>query len=173
VRNLTDMNHCLLLKFIHKLYDPTPLPWKRWFLSASGSVPGDDTYLHHLIKDEIPRCRKLTNVQVGDGRLTSSWHDSWIFNMPLAEAFPVLFPHCIKPNLTVQQAVTLPLDNQLRPRLTGAAATSDRSSATASLTFICWTALTDGSSTAHYCFHSALGTPTSCFKLKTGQPRAS
>ena len=38
--------------------------------------------------------------------------------MPLPEAFPVLFTHCIKPDLTVQHAITLPLDNQLRPRLT-------------------------------------------------------
>jgi hypothetical protein len=37
VKNLEDMNHCLLLKFVHRLHDQAPLPWKNWFHSNTGS----------------------------------------------------------------------------------------------------------------------------------------
>ena len=36
-KNLEDMNHCLLLKFVHKLHEANPLPWKRWLISHAGT----------------------------------------------------------------------------------------------------------------------------------------
>src|SRR6185312_8122149 len=84
VKNLTDMNHCLLLKFVHKLHDPEPLPWKQWFLSHSdlSREPTGDSYLGKLISHELQRYQDLTRVRVGTGDRTSFWHDRWLFNTP-------------------------------------------------------------------------------------------
>ena len=38
VKNLEDLNHCLLMKFVHKLHEPAQLPWKNWFLSHAGQL---------------------------------------------------------------------------------------------------------------------------------------
>lgn len=48
-------------------------------------------------------------------------YDRWLLNMPLSEAFPALFSHCVAPDVTVARVVFGDLINLLRPRLTGAA----------------------------------------------------
>lgn len=35
IKNMEDLNHCLLMKFVHRIYDPEMLPWKQWFISHS------------------------------------------------------------------------------------------------------------------------------------------
>jgi hypothetical protein len=77
IKNMEDVNHCLLLKFVHKLHEPDPLPWKRWFLSHAGSdFSGDSgSYLAKLVSAELPRYQTLTKVQVGSGAQVSFWHD--------------------------------------------------------------------------------------------------
>ena len=82
VKSLEEMNHCLLLKFVHKLHDPEPLPWKQWFISHSdlGRGLSSDSYLGKLISSEVQRYQHLTRVRVGHGAHTSFWHDRWLFN---------------------------------------------------------------------------------------------
>ena len=93
VKNMEDVNHCMLLKFIHKLHEPDPLPWKRWFLSHHGAdLSGEsDSYLAKLVSAELPRYRALTKVQVGDGAHASFWHDKWL---PSIRTTPMTLPPC-------------------------------------------------------------------------------
>jgi len=123
VKNLTDMNHCLLLKFVHKLHDPEPLPWKQWFLSHSdlSREAARDSYLGKLISHELQRYQNLTRVRVGTGDRTSFWHDRWLFNTPLCDVFPALYSHVLSRDLTVRAVLDIGLHAHLRPRLTYAA----------------------------------------------------
>ena len=91
VKNLEDQNHCLLMKFVHKLHEPSSLPWKNWYLNHTSSM--DDSFLCRLILAELPRYRSLTSVQIGNGQHTSFWRDKWILSTTLAQAFPALFSH--------------------------------------------------------------------------------
>ena len=97
IKNIEDMNHCLLLKFIHKLHDDELLPWKHWFISHAGNdfCGNPDSYLAKLVHAELPRYRSLMKVQVGNGTRVSFWHDRWLLDAPLAECFPALYSHRI------------------------------------------------------------------------------
>ena len=123
VKNLEDMNHCLLMKFVHKIHEPGLLPWKTWFLSQAGphftGIPG--SYLTMLVKEELPRYRSLTTVLLGDGSHTSFWHDHWIFNTTLAETFLALYSHCIQHAVSVRSVLASGLRPLLQARLTRAA----------------------------------------------------
>ena len=125
IKKLSDQNHCLLVKFVHRLLDASPLPWKTWFLTHSsllGNQGPDLSYLAKLLSKELPLYRQLTSVQVGNGLHTSFWHHKWLLSVPLAETFPALFSHCIFQDLSVRATLERPLDSLLRPRLTRTAA---------------------------------------------------
>ena len=104
------------MKFVHKLHDPTPLPWKTWFLHHTTSM--DDSFLCRLINAELHRYRSLTSVRIGDGQLISFWHDKWILGTTLAQAFPALYSHCTRTSDMVGVVLTRGLVPYLRPRLT-------------------------------------------------------
>jgi len=61
---------------------------------------------------------------VGPGDATFFWLDNWLGDRPLADTFPALFSHCLRPNSSVAMALTgiqgVPTLS-LRPRLTSAA----------------------------------------------------
>jgi hypothetical protein len=73
------------------------------------------------VKEEFPRYRSLTTVQIGDGESASFWHDHWLLDTTLAETFPALFSHCVQDTSTVRAVLTAGLPEFLRPRLTRAA----------------------------------------------------
>ena len=120
IKNMEDMNHCLLMRFVHKLHEAEPLPWKRWFLSHAGSdfVSNPDSYLSKLVLAELPRYRSVTKVLIGDGVRVSFWHDKWLLDTPLAERYPALFSHCVRDIATVRTVLRDGLHHHLRPRLT-------------------------------------------------------
>ena len=62
VKNLEDMNHCLLLKFFQKLHDES---------SSPDLGLGHDSYLGKLIGNELQPYRDLTTVCIGNGAHTS------------------------------------------------------------------------------------------------------
>lgn len=124
VKKLEDLNHCLLMKFVHKIHDPSELPWKNWYFRQAGHELGSapaESFLARLIHEELPRYRALTVVAVGDGRTTAFWLDQWLFDDTLAEVFPALFSHCLRPNISVKGALRGPMITLLRPRLSQAA----------------------------------------------------
>lgn len=120
VKNFEQQNHCLLLKIVHKLHEHQSWPWKTWFLSQHPQGLGNhgaDSFIARLVLEELPRYRRLTRVLVGNGEMTSFWHDCWMFNTPLAQTFPALYSHSTKPNILVSTAVRTTLGSQLQPRL--------------------------------------------------------
>jgi len=108
------------MKFVHKLHEPGLPPWKRWFLSHSPSL-GGHSYLERLICAKLPRYQSITTVRVGNGEMTSFWHDHWLLSDDLASAFPSLFSHCLHPELTVAGFCSSDLVTLFRPRLSAAA----------------------------------------------------
>jgi len=123
VKNLEDMNHCLLMKLVHKLHVPGLLPWKTWFLSHAGLhlTGSPSSYLSALVREELPRYRSLTTVLLGDGNHTSFWHDRWILNTSLAKTFPALFSHCVSDIGSVSSVLASGLRPLFQARLTHAA----------------------------------------------------
>jgi hypothetical protein len=118
IRNLELQNHCLLLKIVHKLLDPSTLPWKTWFFNQYRGSPvtfSDDSYIAGIVREEIQRYRSLTVVSLGDGTRTSFWHDRWLLISPLAEAFPALFSHSTKQEILVSAALSAPSPTSSAP----------------------------------------------------------
>lgn len=60
----------------------------------------------------------LTEVRLGNGKITSFWHDRWLLGTSLADTFPALYSHCTTPHLSVSASLAVPMDTLLRPRLT-------------------------------------------------------
>jgi hypothetical protein len=81
-KNLEIQNICLLLKFIHKLHTSSKIGDKISVCSNAWR------YLMTLIQ----LYRDTTVVELGDGRSTCFWLDSWSGNKPLSTQFPALFP---------------------------------------------------------------------------------
>jgi hypothetical protein len=113
IRKLEDQNHCLPLKFVHKIHEASSVPWKNWFLTHSE----DGSFLARLIQEKLPRYRALTSVIIGDGKTTVFWLNRWILNTTLAVTFPALFSHCVRSDIYVCEYLTSPLSSQLQPRL--------------------------------------------------------
>lgn len=70
----------------------------------------------------LPVYRALTRVEVGDGRATSFWHDSWLACGALWVAFPALFSHATSSEVSVWAAHRRGVRALLVPRLTPLAA---------------------------------------------------
>lgn len=63
VKDLELQNHCLLMKFIDKLHQADPLPWKQWLQQTLARDLGDgahDSFLGLIIQEELQRYRSLT-----------------------------------------------------------------------------------------------------------------
>lgn len=75
VKDIEAQNHCLLMKFIHKLHSADSVPWKTWFFSELhgdlGDGHHDPTFLGCIVQEELNRYRAVTQVRVRDGCSTS------------------------------------------------------------------------------------------------------
>jgi hypothetical protein len=74
-----------------------------------------------IVAECLPLYRAITRVSIGDGSSTAFWKDKWLPGPCLADRFPALFSHCLRPNISVAAAVSTGL--HLQPRLTTAAST--------------------------------------------------
>ena len=117
VKNLENMNHCLLLKFVHRMHDTSTPPWKQWLHSHGG----EDSYLGKILSSELQRYQSLTIARIGTGEHVAFWHDRWLLNITLQEAFPALYTHCTRPAASVHHVLRDGLRRHLRPRLTNVA----------------------------------------------------
>lgn len=66
VKNMEMENHCLLLKFVHKVFTGASVPWCNWLLCE---VTPDlesgiraTSFLGHLVNEELERYCSLTWV---------------------------------------------------------------------------------------------------------------
>jgi hypothetical protein len=112
VKDLATQNHCLLLKFMHKLHGSDPVPWRTWMLADLDCDHGDglpdNSFLRHLLFTKQQRYRALTRVVVRDSRSTSFWFDDQISSGLLCLQFPALFTHVICPHYSVAPALSPP-----------------------------------------------------------------
>lgn len=104
-------NHCILMKFAHKVLQDEPLPWKNWILNQTQVDLGDpemsNSYLGKKIYDELQNYHALTKVKVHNGISMAFWMSSLLPLGPLFVALPDLFSHTTRPNVvTVQQALS-------------------------------------------------------------------
>ncbi|KAI4975425.1 hypothetical protein ZWY2020_049032 [Hordeum vulgare] len=84
-------------------------------------MPSKPAVIEQLVAHGLDIYRAVTRVTVGDGRQTSFWMDRWLPFGVLAFAFPALFSHCVRLNVTVADALGEGVGNLLRNRLTAAA----------------------------------------------------
>lgn len=121
IKNLEVQNHCLLLKFVHKVFTGANMPWRDWLLRDLGADLGSWTpygsFLGRLLNEELERYCSLTRVVVHNGRSTSFWFDDWIGSNPLATQFPAIFSHCTHPYASVAATLQPTLMLPLCPRL--------------------------------------------------------
>lgn len=82
VKDLATQNHCLLLKFIHKLFQGPDILWQRWVLRDIGEGLGNgiptSSFIGHLVHQELEQHRSLTRVHVHNGWSASFWFDDWV-----------------------------------------------------------------------------------------------
>ncbi|TVU11760.1 hypothetical protein EJB05_45362, partial [Eragrostis curvula] len=92
VKDLETQNHCLLLEFIHKIFNGDDAPWPDWLLRDLrhdfGSDLPTDSYLSRFVDAELSRYRSLTRVEVHDGTSTSFWFDDWNIIAPAENVCP-------------------------------------------------------------------------------------
>ncbi|KAF8783842.1 hypothetical protein HU200_000282 [Digitaria exilis] len=113
------------MKLVHRLYEPTSWPWKRWFFSRNDQTldsHDDNSFIANLIHVELERYRSITHIRVGNGESTSFWHDHWLLNTSLAQLLSALYSHSTCQHLSVAETQRLTLCAQLRPRLSRSAA---------------------------------------------------
>lgn len=122
VKSIETQNHCLLMKFIHKLHSAKPMPWKTWFFNELrgdlGDGHTDSTFLGCIVMEELNRYRAVTRVCLRNGQLCSFWFDDWHSKGPLFMAFPALFTHTTRAHASVHSVLSGPSPSlYLRPRL--------------------------------------------------------
>jgi hypothetical protein len=108
IKNLETHNVSLLLKFIHKVHMSESSSWAHWirsYVHRGNKRLGDNisscSSIWRYLTSLIDLYRTLTIVEVGDGKNTCFWLDSWLGGKPLSIQFPALFSHVQNPNLTV------------------------------------------------------------------------
>jgi hypothetical protein len=108
-------NHCLLPKFVHKLYCPGDFPLKPWFLHFLRQVPDD------RLPDSFADVGRILFLAPPHDCQVGRWQDSWLTFSPLSETFPTLFPHNTRAWASAYSGILSSLDLNLRLHLTSAA----------------------------------------------------
>jgi hypothetical protein len=108
IKDLETHNISLLLKFIHKLHTPNSSSWASWIRThvhrmnkRLGDTLSSRTSSWRYLTSLIDLYRTLTVVQLGDGKNTYFWLDSWLGGKLLSIQYPALFSHVQNSNLMV------------------------------------------------------------------------
>jgi hypothetical protein len=116
IKSLADKNRCLQMKFVHRLFSDPSAPWPKWFWQNGGTRRfASGPHADHLA-GLLPLYRNLSTCQVGDGRHTSFWLDSWI-GRPLYGRFPALFSRALDKEVCVGSMLSAGISSTLVPRL--------------------------------------------------------
>ena len=123
VKNLNAQNVCLLLKLCYKFLHATDTPWKDWLLyhSPFSNHSTKISYLGKIIAKYMPMLSMMTRCTLGSGSSIFFWHDRWLLQEPLADAFPALYSHYVKQNNLVMDVLQNGVEMDLRNWLTNAA----------------------------------------------------
>ena len=123
VKNLNAQNVCLLLKFCFKFLHSDNTPWKQWIANHSpfATHTTNPAHIGKILAKHMHLLTKITTCTVGNGKSVFFWHDSWLLNEPLADAFPALFSHHLNQNNLVSDVLQNGVESGLRNRLTMAA----------------------------------------------------
>jgi hypothetical protein len=109
VLRLETQNEALLIKFLHKFFNNSDLPWvhlvwNKYYLSRG--LPGHrdigSFWWKSMIK-LLPNFKELALPVIGNGRSISLWEDQWSENIP-RQKFPELFSFVKNTKLTIKEA---------------------------------------------------------------------
>ena len=120
IKCIETKNACLLLKLLHRIHRSQGLAWATWVQEHVGlhDLSGDLAGVHwSVLRDLLPAYRKITRVQVGNGKNTSFWDDIWFEDCPLSELLPALHSHFIGRQSSLKDVLTSPLRGQIQWRL--------------------------------------------------------
>jgi hypothetical protein len=112
ILNLEVMNIALLAKWFWKMETEEGL-WQEILskkygggkcLALAVKKPGDSQFWASLMKiKEI--FYRFVKKELGDGKNTRFWEDSWVDDKPLKEAYPRIYDICFDHNITVDDAI--------------------------------------------------------------------
>jgi len=120
IRDLGIQNIGLLLKLLHRLYNPQSSAWAIWvrgraeITTMQGDLHGDHW---QTLRTILSLYQAITTVEVGDGSTCSLWNDVWTGEDCFADRFPALFSHCNIKTQTVREAKLSGIRSTLVPRL--------------------------------------------------------
>ena len=75
--------------------------WQRWMDESKpwfGLPVPVDAQAREIFNSSV-------TFEVGDGGLTSFWHDPWLLHLPLKDALGELFVNCTMRNLSIKEAL--------------------------------------------------------------------
>ncbi|WVZ65394.1 hypothetical protein U9M48_014768 [Paspalum notatum var. saurae] len=124
IKRLDVQNSCLLLKLVHRLFNPGSSSWAHWargridLANFAGEVNGAHW---DSLRALLPAYRCLSRVAVGDGSNTNFWLDVWHGDKCLAEQLPALYSHSTDDSVSIKQVLNQGIERWLVPRLSSAA----------------------------------------------------
>jgi hypothetical protein len=117
IKNLAVKNFCLQMKLLHRLHTSPDAPWPKWFWANSERRSAPIGHHADRLFASMPLYRGLTTCQVGDGRRTAFWLDTWVGGAPLAARFVSLFSHALDRDASVHTVLRHGVRASLVPRL--------------------------------------------------------
>jgi hypothetical protein len=120
-----ETKNAYLVKLLHCIHHSQGSTWATWVQEHVGlhDLSGDLASVHwSALRDLLPAYRKITRVQVGNGKNTSFWDDIWFEDCLLSELLLALHNHFIRRQSSLKDVLTSPLRGQFQRRLSPQAA---------------------------------------------------
>nr|CAB3470977.1 unnamed protein product [Digitaria exilis] len=121
IRNLALQNKCLLMKLLHRLFNPGESAWAQRVRGRIDliTMEGDLSGSHWAQLESLqPLYNAITYCEVQDGRSTNFWSDCWLPNERVKELFPLLHSHATQEQVSVSQILEHGMRSFLERRLT-------------------------------------------------------
>jgi hypothetical protein len=118
ILNLTAHNEALLMKNLHKMLNILVIPWVKviWENHYKGGAASSKKINKILLVEGILKSlntyKKLSMVTIEDGRIVQLWFDKWDDKIH-AEAYPELMSYVVRKEITLLQAKTTAMPQQM------------------------------------------------------------